>query len=203
MSDIDTLLSLVENPTRRQILETLVRRPNYPLQLSKELNVSQQAIMKHLRLMEEYGLVSSYEERSDRGGPARRQYVPNASFTLVIDVRHGLFSARVIQATDPEAEIDWDAVPRLDELRGEMADIEIELNDLDARRDALMVEKERRMVDAMRLLDFQEIDHTMRTFMYRMLDQPLMDLGDIARELSLRDDIVDELVKGLLRRESQ
>ena len=31
MDDIDILLSMVENPTRRRILESLVREPSYPL----------------------------------------------------------------------------------------------------------------------------------------------------------------------------
>ncbi len=52
MDDIDILLSMVENPTRRRILESLVREPSYPLRLSKELGVSQQAVMKNLALME-------------------------------------------------------------------------------------------------------------------------------------------------------
>ena len=39
MDDIDILLSMVENPTRRRILESLVREPSYPLRLSKELGV--------------------------------------------------------------------------------------------------------------------------------------------------------------------
>ena len=31
MDDLDILLSLVENPTRRRILERIVREPSYPL----------------------------------------------------------------------------------------------------------------------------------------------------------------------------
>ena len=41
MNDLDLLLSIVENPTRRRILEMLSTGPQYPLQLSKMLGVSQ------------------------------------------------------------------------------------------------------------------------------------------------------------------
>ncbi len=60
--DIDDLLAMVENPTRRRILELLTSGPSYPLQLSKELGVSQQAVMKNLVLMERNGMVVSYRE---------------------------------------------------------------------------------------------------------------------------------------------
>ena len=53
MDDIDRLLTIIENRTRRRILEMITEAPSYPLQISKELGVSQQAIMKNLALMEE------------------------------------------------------------------------------------------------------------------------------------------------------
>ena len=49
--ELDEILSVLENPIRRRILQKLSRESNYPLQISKELNVSQQAIMKHLRVL--------------------------------------------------------------------------------------------------------------------------------------------------------
>ena len=66
MDDIDMLLSMVENPTRRRILEAIVREPHYPLQLSKELGISQQAVMKNLSLMEQNGLVDEMIQPGDK-----------------------------------------------------------------------------------------------------------------------------------------
>ncbi|MEM2979224.1 MAG: helix-turn-helix domain-containing protein, partial [Methanomassiliicoccales archaeon] len=95
MIDLDTLLSIIENPTRRKILEALVREPHYPLQLSRELRMSQQAIMKHLKVLEENNIVRSYIVDSDRGGPARRIYVPVQGFTIFVDVGPGLFNVEI------------------------------------------------------------------------------------------------------------
>src|SRR2546428_7691360 len=77
----DGLLRVLENPTRRRILERLARESHYPLQLSKELGVSQQAVVKHLRALQESGLVSSVEEKSDLGGPNPRAYRPTDRFS--------------------------------------------------------------------------------------------------------------------------
>ena len=60
MMDLDVLLSMIKNPTRRKILESLVKMPRYPLQLSKELGISQQAVMKNLSVLEKNGMVVSY-----------------------------------------------------------------------------------------------------------------------------------------------
>ena len=49
MNDMDTILAIVENPTRRRILQAVVREPHYPLQLSKELGISQQAYSQYER----------------------------------------------------------------------------------------------------------------------------------------------------------
>ena len=53
MVDFDDAMSILENTTRREILKFLVKEPHYKLQLSEMLEVSQQAVMKHLKVLEE------------------------------------------------------------------------------------------------------------------------------------------------------
>ena len=48
--EVDELFYLLENPTRRRILQLLSIERLYPLQLSKEIDVTQQAVVKHLRI---------------------------------------------------------------------------------------------------------------------------------------------------------
>ena len=55
------ILNMISNPTRRRILESLTKEPSYPLQLSKEIGVSQQAIMKNLDLLERNGMVIGHQ----------------------------------------------------------------------------------------------------------------------------------------------
>ena len=89
--DLDTLLAIIGNPTRRSILRKLVKEDHYPLQLSKELSISQQAIMKHLKVLEEAELVKSVFRKSD-SGPPRKFYVATQSLTIVIDMSPEQFS---------------------------------------------------------------------------------------------------------------
>lgn len=138
MDEIDRLLSLVENPTRRRILESLVREPSYPLRLSKELGVSQQAVMKNLVLMEQNGLVSSSRAESDMG-PSRIVYSPNSEFTLVVEMGCGRFVARV--AGPRMSEEDMPGATE-SQIRCRIEEIDKEIGYLEKRRAALGRERE-------------------------------------------------------------
>ncbi len=133
MDELDILLSLVENPTRRRILERIVREPSYPLQLSKELGVSTQAVMKNLTLMEHHGMVERTEVRSDMG-PNRFLYAPRREFTLVVDMRQHAFTARV---TVPEGEAD---AAKAGAAR--LKEIDERIGEIDNERSALLHERE-------------------------------------------------------------
>lgn len=93
-SELDVVLGTVENPIRRRIIAKLSQEPNYQLQLSKELGLSQQLVAKHLDTMEGAGLVSTVLEESPRG-PRRKEYLLKKSFSMTIDLAPNLFRARV------------------------------------------------------------------------------------------------------------
>ncbi|MBR7152806.1 MAG: ArsR family transcriptional regulator [Candidatus Methanomethylophilaceae archaeon] len=139
MNDLDLLLSIVENPTRRRILEMLSTGPQYPLQLSKMLGVSQQAVMKNLALMEECGIVSSHREDSNMG-PQRTMYQPNAEFTLVVDMRGSMFSAKVVSPRQSGVRIPDTGVESIIER---ISDIDAELARMDEIRSKLLDERNR------------------------------------------------------------
>lgn len=93
-SELDSVLGTVENPIRRRIMARLSQEPNYQLQLSKELGVSQQLVAKHLGSMEDAGWVGSVLEDSPRG-PQRREYLLKKSISVTVDLAPNLFRARV------------------------------------------------------------------------------------------------------------
>lgn len=72
MDTTNEFLRIVGNETRRKILFLLSEEPHYILQLSRELNVTQPAILKHLGILEKTGLVESFKGKSKRG--ADRKY---------------------------------------------------------------------------------------------------------------------------------
>jgi len=93
-SDLGAVLRTVENPIRRKIIAKLSQEPNYQLQLSKELGLSQQLVAKHLVTMEDAGLVSTMLEDSPRG-PQRKEYILRKSVSVTIDLAPSLFRARL------------------------------------------------------------------------------------------------------------
>lgn len=80
----DVILDILGNNTRRKILRVLAQEPMYFNQLAKEVEVGQQAILRHLDVLEENGLVETYSEKSELGAPDRKYYRLSSSFALTI-----------------------------------------------------------------------------------------------------------------------
>ena len=91
MTELDTALYLLQNKTRRLIVERLVREPHYAMQLAELIGVSQPAVVKHLGELESGGLVSKQKVPSNKGGPPRTIYSVDRAFSLHIDLGPDLF----------------------------------------------------------------------------------------------------------------
>ena len=207
MVRLDELLSVIENPARRRILEALAREPHYPLQLSRELGMSQQAVMKHLKVLEQYDLVRSYHEKSDLGGPQRKQFYPKLNFTIVVDAGPNLFTAELYsreeaeeqEPTAEEAE-EIDLRETLVELRQKVAGIDQRLEELHRQREELILEKESILHEAARLADRVD-DYQLRRILYEFISQPRLDMRGVARALELRDEAVIDTINQWLNEE--
>ena len=167
MTDIDELLSIIENPTRRRILAYLTREPSYPLQLSKELGISQQAVMKNLALMEQTGMLISHPEESSMG-PTRTVYAPSRQFTLMIDLHGNMFTTRLISTgivdTGQSGSIDTEAaIERLKQLDSKIEELDRERASLLDERDSVM--------NAINSSIRDEEDPVKRKELYRQLDE--------------------------------
>ncbi|CAJ36076.1 ArsR family transcriptional regulator [Methanocella arvoryzae] len=64
--DMSYLLDILGNENRRNILTLLSYRPCYVTEISEELKVSPKAIIDHLKILEEAGLVESYHDQQGR-----------------------------------------------------------------------------------------------------------------------------------------
>jgi predicted transcriptional regulator len=63
-------------------------------QLAKEIRTGQQAILRHVKILEDTGLIESYAMRSNLGAPDRKYYRVNSSFNLSISVSNDNFTVR-------------------------------------------------------------------------------------------------------------
>ncbi|MGI0078413.1 MAG: ArsR/SmtB family transcription factor [Nitrososphaerales archaeon] len=86
LNNIDVLLDVLGNETRRKILQLLADEPRYFIQLSRDLRVNQQAVLKHLEILERNGFVTSYEEESSFPAPKRKYFQLNMSCMLAVGI---------------------------------------------------------------------------------------------------------------------
>lgn len=193
MYDLDTILSIVENPTRRKILQALVREPHYPLQLSRELGISQPAVMKNLEILERSGLVESWRESSDKG-PDKIVYRPISSFTLTIDMRNGMFKTNLI-ATDRTEESDEGHVLNLNEIREDLSEIDRQIEEFDRLRGEMIRRRNMMISSFMNGSVTDDLSYLSRSLLYELLNSPDHDLTEVSKNLGLRDDQTTMMVE--------
>ncbi|MGC8598363.1 MAG: ArsR/SmtB family transcription factor [Thermoplasmata archaeon] len=111
MTDIDSILSAIENKTRREILFRLIHGDVYPLQLSRELRISQQAVMKHLYILEKTKLVKMRGVEKSDVGPKRKIYGLEESFILNIYLTPYFFDIRKRDLDTDSINIDIEGNP--------------------------------------------------------------------------------------------
>ncbi|MDR3282587.1 MAG: helix-turn-helix domain-containing protein [Candidatus Methanoplasma sp.] len=187
--DIDRILAAVENPTRRRILQALAREPCYPLRLSKELGVSQQAVMKNLAVMEGCGIVASRREPGSRG-PGRIVYRPGLEFSITIDMCSGMFRARMAPIKDRFESKEGPS--GLKAALETVAEIDGRIEALDAARSELVRERSR-IVSAF-MGGASTLDGDGRAVLYEMLDRPGRCAEEISHGLMANERAVKELM---------
>ncbi len=97
--EFDILFHLLGNRTRYEILRHLVREPMFLGQLSRELAIGQQAILRHLRKLIKQGLLETYEDESIRG-PPRKYYKLGKCIRLSIRISpEGIHVIRTVPDT--------------------------------------------------------------------------------------------------------
>lgn len=194
MYDLDRILSVVENPTRRKILQAIVREPHYPLQLSKELGVSQQAIVKNLDIMEREGLVVSSRESSNRG-PERLLYRPKSEFTIVIDMREGMFEAHMIPSDEENNKKEPFENKELEGVRESISDIDEHIREFDRLRSEMICRRNEIIRSFTDNVNRDEMDYTLRNLLYELLNKPNMAAEEISRDLGVNEDSVTRMIE--------
>ena len=218
MVGFDEALSILENPTRRQILRKLVKEPHYPLQLSELLNVSQQAVVKHLKVLEESGFVDSERVPSEKGGPPKKMYKVNPSFSLRLDLGPDLFRAehRKIPAGGPmrlsnrlPPELNG-VVDRLGtrrklpmvEAMGVLSELDSALERIDEHRDAVIALHQQVMRKVSPSISEQSESYEERQLAHAIMNQPRrpLDLDAFSQGLRIQSMDAEEMMDALRER---
>ena len=204
--EFDRIIRILQNPTRRKILERLSREEHYPLQISETLNTSQQAISKHLKTMEKAGIVVSKIGKSNRGGPPTKTYMVNSEFSLRIDLGPTLFRTEVDELEfekiegyeDIENKIDLDQKEGfLKRKREVIKEIEDEIEDLKKRRQYLLKLKEKALSQGYEYIYDTFEDYMERFVLYYILDSGQKDPKKLAKDFEIREDKMNEIIDSL------
>jgi len=95
-SSID-IFDVLSNETRRRILEILAEEPAYLNQLTREIRVSQQAILKHLEYLQERGIIKSFIVRGEGGTPPKKYYEIDDSVLLLSELAKSLLDRSALR----------------------------------------------------------------------------------------------------------
>jgi len=214
-AELDSMLGTVENPIRRKIIARLSQKPNYQLQLSRELDISQQLVAKHLGSMEDAGLVSTVFEDSPRG-PQRKEYLLRKSFSITIDLAPSLFRARMftfnaVPGLDPEetgqmsaksneALMFPDEASRIKPLAQIIAEVDKKLKEMEEQRAVLLYLRGLALREADRVTNSLGGADRKRVLKYIMKEQR-DGIDDLSASLGLQQrvvgDILEEIEKDL------
>ena len=214
-SNLDRLLKILENPIRRKIIERLSQEPNYTLQIAKELGLGQQLVAKHLKIMENCGLVKSNIQSSPTG-PQRRVFGLAKSLSITVDVGPHLFKQDIMffdlkpdEQQIPEilgslikrknvivAYADWkEKIKPFAQL----------LSDIDSKLEIL--EEERMLLLSIRNSIMREVsevikkinDTNARRIFHQALDEHDQSIRRISQALNLREEIVKQVIQKIKR----
>jgi predicted transcriptional regulator len=204
---------ILENPTRRFIIKRLSEEPNYPLQLAKDLGLGQQLVAKHLRVMEDAGMVESSVEASPHG-PKRRIYTLNRNMSVTLDVSTHFFKTKIVF---------FDAEPEREEISGTSAflmdkmdetlehqkqqeiitpltkiisEIDKQLEALESERAILLYIRNFAMKEASHIIEPFKNSDTRRIIRYA-LDEHDISVENISKSLNLREDVVRQALSKL------
>jgi len=206
---IDDLLAVLGNSTRRKILQHLALASYYPLQLSRELDVSQQAVTKQLRILEEMQIVGCTVEDSE-AGPPHKSYVSQKRMTLTVDLGPNLFDTRVLAITEEQLDKEYldqmldrigvteeDRELDFDDIQKMYSQVKDEAESLESRRITLLYLKDRILIAAKRYLDTIANNSMERGIYYYLLEHPQATPMEISDMLDIRVKVVEQALEKL------
>jgi predicted transcriptional regulator len=216
--ELDTILSMINNSLRRDIIKRLSQEPSYPLQLSKELGVGQQLIAKHLDALEQAGIVTSSIGPSPTG-PNRKEYVLKKSVALSFNFAPNLFTSSLIDLATEDSESvgvtkETTALAnRIDKIMRSsnsdesrvissigkvISDVDKRIEGLEEEKAALLYIRNLAMAEAAAKLTkkFENSTDT-RRIMYHILDSHSSNVSNISESVNLREEVVRKLLDSL------
>lgn len=154
------LLDLIDNDIRRKILSILSIRPSYTFDLARSLGSSQQLVAKHIKLLEDSGLVYKVGKIDSDEGPPRILYKANHPLLSLLQFIES------IAVFDEEEEDTETLSGSLQELITQLKDIDNRIRILQGNLKELILAKQRILLSINELLP-----DTDTSMFYRMIQE--------------------------------
>lgn len=145
MTDI---LDLIDNELRRKILGILSIRPSYIFELARILGTSQQLISKHIKILEESGLVYKIGKFDSEEGPQRILYKANAPLLSLLQ-----FIEKISLIDFDEDEDDEEDDFNVENLISDLKSIDSEITILEAKIKELIKKQQSILLKINRMLN--------------------------------------------------
>ena len=212
--DFETVVSILGNPVRRNIIKKLSEGPDYTLRLSNELNINQQLAAKHLKIIQDAELVDVVRQKSNIGAD-KNVFHHNKFYSLQIDFSPSLYNERLISFNNPHQWIQEDNyMERLEEQVKDIEEEKLDVEDISPLRQIVeliddeleSLEKRRARLLYIRNLALGATQGALEELsrMKKQIIQRLVDLGPtsievLSKTLQLKkadvSDVVSELEK--------
>jgi predicted transcriptional regulator len=219
--DFETVVGVLGNPVRRNIIKQLSEGPDYTLRLSNELNIHQQLAAKHLKVIQDAELVDVVRQKSHIGAD-KNVFQLNKFYSLQIDFSPSLYNERLISFNNPHQWIQEDNyMERLEEQVKDIEDEKLDVEDVSPLRQIVELiddeleglEKRRARLLYIRNLALgaaqgavEELDRIKKQIIQRLMDLGPTNIEALSKTFQLQEadvrDVVSELEKdGLVSRD--
>jgi predicted transcriptional regulator len=194
---INIILEILSNQTRRKILSILAEQPMYFNQLANKVHVGQQAILRHMAILEKHGIVKSYGEKSTFGAPNRKYYKVCKSFNLNIALSNDSFSITNreeydgIHKTNSISKLykDVEALPihadSLLDFRQALINVEDQIQELEEKVNDLRALKQKTLYNLHSIFPKDKFDPLERDIIYKIIKSSPDSLESLSELLAM------------------
>ncbi len=210
--DFETVVGVLGNPVRRDIIKKLSQGPDYTLRLSNELNINQQLAAKHLKVIQDAELVDVVRQKSSLGAD-KNVFHLNKFYSLQIDFSPSLYNERLISFNNPHQWIqEDDYMEKLEEQVKDIEEEKLDVDDVSPLRQIIQViddeldalEKRRARLLYIRNLTLgaaqnalEEVDRRKKQIIQHLIDLGPASIEALSKALQLGEDAIRDIISEL------
>lgn len=179
-------------------------------QLAKELDIGQQAVLRHLQTLEERGLIETYAEKSKLGAPDRKYYRLNNSFILTIALSDDDFTVtkqEIVESRHKESKkyykvldlMPEDAGEALASLQENLPDIEAEISSLESRLNDLHALKQL-ILSKLHKIGINSFEEDERKILYKIVTESPSSIAELSDMMGEKESSLKTTVDKMLNK---